>query len=209
MTNFDYIVLALLLISAVVGFGRGAVREVVAMVALVAGALAALFGWRFARPLVAHLIHTPWLAATVALLLVFAAAFFLVRLAGAGLARRIQRTDVLGALDRTAGLLIGLVRGLLVLGVLNLMFNAATPADLRPRWIVEARTWPLASNMGRLLQALAPKGLDLAGRLKPAFAKAVQDGTRDERGASGDRKTTEGYDARERGAVDDLVEKSR
>jgi len=63
--------------------------------------------------------------------------------------------------------------------------------------------------MGRLLQALAPKGLDLAGRLKPAFAKAVQDGTRDERGASGDRKTTEGYDARERGAVDDLVEKSR
>jgi membrane protein required for colicin V production len=203
VTKLDYIVFALLLISAVVGFARGAVREIVAMVALVAGALAALFGWRFVRPAAAYVIHTPWLSATVALLVVFVAVFFAVRLAGAALARRIQSTDVLGALDRTAGLLIGLVRGLVVLGVLYLMFNAATPADLRPRWIVQARTWPLAADMARLLEALAPKGLDLAGRLKPAFARAVQDG------ASGDRTTTEGYDARQRGEIDDLVEKSR
>jgi membrane protein required for colicin V production len=203
VTQLDYIVLALLVVSAFVGFTRGAVREVAAMVALVAAAVCALLGWKFARPIVAHLIHTPWLATVASLLLVFAAVYFALRLAGAGLARRIQRADVLGALDRTVGLLIGLVRGLVVLGALYLMFNAATPVDLQPRWIVQARTWPLARNMGRLLQGLAPKGVDLASRMRPVLDRAVRDG------ASGDRNATEGYDARQRGEIDDLVEKSR
>jgi membrane protein required for colicin V production len=203
VSKFDYIVFGLLLVSALVGFARGAVREVVAMTALVAAALAAVFGWRFARPVTAHVVHTPWLAAVIALLLVFGIVYAALRLAGAGLARTIQRADVLGALDRTVGLLIGLVRGLVVLGALYLMFNAATPRDLQPRWIVQARTWPLAADMGRLLETLAPKGLDLASRLRPAFAHAAH------AGGSGDRNTTEGYDARERRDVDDLVERSR
>jgi membrane protein required for colicin V production len=70
------------------------------------------------------------------------------------------------------------------------MFNAATPQDLRPKWITGAQTWPLAQSMGSLIQRLAPQGLDLAGRLKPAFDRAVGN-------ASGDRSTTDGYEARE------------
>ena len=143
MTQFDFIVLALLAVSAAVGFARGAVREIVAL-----------------------------------------------RLIGAGVSRAVQKTQGLGFLDRSFGLLIGLGRGLIVLGALFLMFNAATPEDLRPKWITGAKTWPLASNMGRVLDELAPKGLDVAGRLKPAFDRAVSDG-------SGDRSTTDGYDPRE------------
>ena len=83
-------------------------------------------------------------------------------------------------------------RGLIVLGVLFLMFNAATPEDLRPKWITGAQTWPLATNMGRVLDELAPKGRDVAGRLKPAFDRAV----------SGDRTATDAYEAREPSAPD-------
>jgi membrane protein required for colicin V production len=202
VTQFDFIVLALLLISAGVGFARGAAREIAAMFALVAAAVAAIFGLPFSAPIARHFVHSGWLATALALLGVFAIVYVVLRLMGAGVARRIQQTDVLGALDRTVGLLIGLVRGLVVLGALNLMFNAATPKDLQPRWITGATTWPLAQNMGRLLTALAPKGLDIAGRLRPAFERAVQNG-------SGDRTATDGYDARQRGEIDDLVEKSR
>jgi membrane protein required for colicin V production len=203
VSNFDYIVFGLLLVSALLGFARGAVREIVAVTALVAAALAAVFGWEFVRPFVAHVVHTRWMAAVASLLLVFMAVFVALRIVGAGLARSVQRADVLGALDRTVGLLIGLVRGFVVLGAFYLMFNAATPPDLQPRWIVQARTWPLAADMGRLLATLEPRGLDLASRLRPAFSHAVREG------GSGDRKTTEGYDARQRNEVDDLVERSR
>lgn len=202
VTTFDYIVLGLLLISALVGFARGAARELVAMVALLGAAAAAVFGLRHAAPIAERLIHTHWLATAAALLVVFVLTYIAVRLGGAALVRRIHGTNVLGALDRTVGLLIGLVRGLVVLGALYLMFNAATPADLRPKWITQARTWPLAGNMGRFLESLAPQGLDVAGRLKPAFERAVREPSRD-------KSATEGYDARQRGEVDELVEKSR
>jgi membrane protein required for colicin V production len=202
VTQFDFIVLGLLLISAAVGFARGAAREVAALVALVGAAAVAVFGLPLYAPVARDLVQPDWMGTTVGLIVVFGVTYVALRLIGAGVARRVQETDVLGALDRTVGLLIGLIRGLVVLGALNLMFNAATPKDLQPRWIVGATTWPLAQNMGRLLTALAPQGLDIAERLRPAFDRAVQDGTRD-------RTTTDGYEARQRGELDILVEKSR
>jgi membrane protein required for colicin V production len=56
--------------------------------------------------------------------------------------------------------------------------------------------------MGGVLTELAPKGLDLAGRVEPAFARAVH-------GGSGDRNAAEGYDARDSERDDLQVERSR
>jgi len=202
VTQFDLLVAALLLISAAIGFIRGAAREIAALVALVGAAAFAVFGLPVFSPLVRHVVHPDWLGAVATLVLVFLVTYILLRLVGGAFARQIQQSNFIGTLDRSIGLAIGLARGLIVLGALNLMFNAATPKDLQPHWITGATTWPLAQNMGRLLTALAPSGLDIAGRLKPAFERAVGD-------ALGDRTTTDGYDARQRGEIDDLVEKSR
>ena len=202
VTQFDLLVAALLLISAAIGFTRGAAREIAALVALVGAAAFAVFGLPVFSPLVRHVVHPDWLGAVATLVLVFLVTYILLRLVGGAFARQIQQSNLIGTLDRSIGLAIGLARGLIVLGALNLMFNAATPKDLQPHWITGATTWPLAQNMGRLLTALAPSGLDIAGRLKPAFDRAVGD-------ALGDRTKTDGYDARQRGEIDDLVEKSR
>lgn len=190
MSQFDILVLMLLGVSAAVGFFRGAVREVFALMALVVAAALAVLGLPAFGPTVRGVVQPDWLGTVASLVLVFVVAFIALRLIGAGLAQRVQKTQMLGFLDRSLGLLIGLGRGLIVLGALFLMFNAATPEDLRPQWITGARTWPLVSNMGRLLDELAPKGLDVAGRLKPAFQRAIDDG-------SGDRTATGRYEARE------------
>ncbi|WP_068878999.1 CvpA family protein [Phenylobacterium sp. CCH12-B4] len=190
MTQFDILVLGLLVISAAVGFVRGAVREVFALAALVVAAALAIFGLPAFGPIFRGAVKPEWLGTIAALVVVFAVAFIALRLIGAGIARHVQSTQMLGFLDRSLGLLIGLGRGLIVLGALYLMFNAATPEDLRPKWITGARTWPVAGNMGRLLESLAPQGLDVAGRLKPALDRAVGEG-------SGDRTATDGYEARE------------
>ncbi|MBL8553335.1 MAG: CvpA family protein [Phenylobacterium sp.] len=198
MTQFDFLVLALLGISAAIGFARGAVREVFALMALVVAAGLAVFGLPAFGPMVRKMVQPDWLGTIATLVLVFGVAFVALRLIGAGLARNVQKTQMLGFLDRSLGLLIGLGRGLIVLGALFLMFNAATPEDLRPKWITGAQSWPLAASMGRLLDELAPKGLDVAGRLKPAFDRAV----------SGDNSSTDGYEAREP-AAPDRPERSR
>lgn len=206
MTQFDIIVLVLLFISAAFGFARGAAKEIAALAALVIAAAAAIFGLPLSAPLLRKVVHTDWLGTAAALIVVFVVAYLLMRLVLGSIAQRVQDTDFLGALDRSVGLLIGLGRGLLVLGAFNLLFNAATPKDLRPVWITGARTWATAQNMGRLLTALAPKGLDIAGRLKPALDRALNDAAHK---AIDDRLKSDGYDARQRGEIDDLVEKSR
>ena len=208
MTQFDLGVLALLAISGAVGFARGAAREIAALAALVVAAAVAIFTLAPASHFARRMVHPDWLAAAAALIVVFLVAYIVMRMIGLAIARQIHDAGFLGALDRSAGTAIGLARGLIVLGALNLMFNAATPVDARPHWIVGATTWPLAQNMGRALQALTPKGLDIAGRLRPAFDRAVHNAVHETaRDALDDRLTSEGYDARQRREIEDLVEK--
>jgi membrane protein required for colicin V production len=206
VTQFDILIMLMLAISAAIGFFRGAVLEIASLVALFAAAALAVFGLPIFAPMARKLIHPDWLATAASLLVVFVFGYLVLRLVGAAIASRVQETHFIGALDRSVGLAIGLARGLIVLGALNLLFNAATPADLRPHWIVGSTTWPLAQNMGRLLSAMAPKGLDIAGRLKPAFSRAMHSAAHD---ALDDRLKSEGYDARQRSEIEDLVEKSR
>jgi membrane protein required for colicin V production len=206
LTQFDVIVLMLLAISGAVGFFRGAALEIVSLVALFAAGAAAIMGLSSAAPIARKVIHLDWLATATALIVVFVVVYGVLRMVGGMIARQVQHTEFLGALDRSVGLAIGLARGLIVLGALNLMFNAATPKDLQPHWIVGSTTWPLAQDMGKLLIAAAPRGLDIAGRLKPAFDRALHGAAHD---AMDDRLKSDGYDARQRGEIEDLVEKSR
>jgi membrane protein required for colicin V production len=208
MTQFDLIVFVLLAISAAVGFARGAAREVAALVALIGAALITVFTAAPAAHVAHRFVRTDWLAAVCGMLVVFVVVYLALRLAGGVVARHIQETRFIGALDRSVGLAIGLVRGLIVLGALDLLFVAATPEDLRPHWIVGATTWPLAQDMGRALKTVAPKGGDVLARLQPAVAGTFRDATHEAaRQALDDRLKKEGYDARQRGEIEDLVEK--
>ncbi len=206
MPWFDIIVLAGLLISAAFGFWQGATREMVGVISLVAAVMAAVYGLRFTGPLARHLIHPDWAGTVVAVVMTFIAVYAGLRLLGAGLARSIRDTQVLGMLDRSIGLGFGLIRALVFLGLFNLAFTAATPPSLMPGWLTGSTFYPLSETSGQILRRLAPQGADLAGKLTPALTDAVRDGSaKPSRDLPGDR----GYDARERGQIDDLVEKSR
>jgi membrane protein required for colicin V production len=202
LTQFDYAVLIILAVSAIVGFVRGAAREVVTVLAFLLAAVAAMVGLRYAGPIGRKAIDPDWAGNVAAVVVVFLVVYIVLRMLGAGLVRRVKDAETLGALDRSVGLAFGLLRAAVFLGALNLMFNAATPPDRVPAWISQAKLYPLTTASARLLTAFAPKGVDLAGRLKPAIEGAVRD-------RAGDRKSGQGYDARERREIDELVEKSR
>jgi len=206
MPWFDLIILAVLLGSGVAGFYRGATREMVTVVAFLTAALAAVYGLRFSGPIARKAIDPDWAGTVAAVVVVFVAVYFVLRLLGAGLSRRIQQTQGLGLLDRSVGLGFGLIRALVVLGALNLAFNAATPPERTPKWLSGATLYPMTTAAAQMLKAFAPKGMDMAGRFKPALTQAVRDGSAN---ASRDSRDAEGYDPRERNKIDDLVEKSR
>ncbi len=206
MTLFDIIVIAVLVISGGMGFLRGATREMVSVLSFLAAVAAALYGVRLLGGIGRDLINPDWVGTAGAGVLSFVVVYLLVNGIGSAVAAGIQKVQVLGILDRSMGLGFGLIRALAFLGAANLAFNAVTPDHLRPAWLDQAKLYPLTSAAGKILQAFAPEGMDLVGKLKPALDHAVHDvSANPER----DSARHQGYDPRDRGGLDDLVEKSR
>ena len=126
--SFDLIVASVLLVSAAVGFFRGATREVVSVLAFIVAVVLAIVCLRFTSPIFLKFISAEWIAKAAALIVVFLAVYILLRLAGGFLTKTIHAAK-LGPIDRAIGLGFGLVRALVMLGVFNLVFHAATPPE--------------------------------------------------------------------------------
>ena len=173
MTLFDLIVLVLLGVSALVGFIRGATREVITVIAFVVAALAAVFLLRFTGPIARGAIDPDWAGNATAILIVFLAVYILLRVAGAQLTKRIHQTQALGTVDRVAGIGVGLLRALVLIGVFHLVFHAATPPERLPHWMTGAAAYPLSSAAARGVRLFARESSARAEGLAPAIASAV------------------------------------
>ena len=120
MNILDWLLLAGLLLSALVGLLRGAAYEVIALGGWFAAfVLAHLYAGWLGAYLLGNLVQQPELRTGLA----FVACFVLVLLAAgvlATLARLLLRSTGLGMLDRSLGALFGVLRGALVVVALAL-----------------------------------------------------------------------------------------
>lgn len=179
MTLFDLVALLMFIVSALIGLVRGALREMMTVVAFVIAVVVAVYTLRISGPIARKAIDPDWAGNAAAILVVFTACYILVRVLGAGLQNRVHQTEHLGAVDRAIGVGFGLVRGLVTLGVFHLVFHAATPADRVPQWISGAALYPLSKTCAKALSKLAPEGSAMAGKLGPQLEEAVRKGARD------------------------------
>lgn len=114
MTSFDWVVLFIVALSTLLAFFRGVIREVIALVAWIAGAIAAI---AFAPALGAMLPDIPGHPA-VRYLIAFVLILVVALLAGALIAWPLAsavRAAGLGFVDRFLGSIFGLVRGIVLL----------------------------------------------------------------------------------------------
>ena len=202
MTKFDLIALFVIVISAAIGFIRGATRELVTALSFILAAALSLLMVRVTGPIARPLMDPDWAAVLVAILVTFLILYIALRLLGGRLSHGILETQAFGTVDRTVGVGIGLVRAVVVLGAFALLFTAVTPEQRRPKWITGAALYPLTTASGKMLMAFAPQGQAAAGKIRPAIEKAVREGT-------GETPADEGYSDSELKSVDELVEKSR
>jgi membrane protein required for colicin V production len=226
MTLFDLIAIVILLVSGLIGFTRGAVRELVTVFAFTLAAMAALYLLPIVGPLIGDHVKPVWAANAVAVVVVFLAAFIALRVAAHALTKRLHET-ALGAVDRTIGLGFGIVRALVFLGVFYLAFNVATPPELLPRWISEAKLYPLARGSAEVLRVVLPKAWAQRSALAPVLDRMEKEGQspleqagdaaagRDPASSASQSRSGnsalpgKGYDKRSRDGIDALVERSR
>lgn len=164
MSLFDLAAGIVLIVSVLIGWFRGGVREVAGVVALVLAAVAAMLALRFTGPIARHALHPLWLANLGAILIVFVAVYLLLRVIASGVSKRLH-TGLFGGLDRIAGGGVGLARALVVLGLANLTLAALAPGERSPEWVRGAYLYPVSAMAADGLKAFAPKGAALARRV--------------------------------------------
>lgn len=162
--NFvDLIVLAVLLISAALAFFRGFVHEVLAIGAWVGAGVATLYGFSHLQPYARQVIAIDLLADIVAGVALFLVALVVLAIVTRLLAAKVQNSS-LGALDRSLGLLFGLVRGAVIVAAAWLVLAWALPQpDERPAYIQEAKSRRIVEAGAGVLAALLPESMRAEG----------------------------------------------
>jgi membrane protein required for colicin V production len=151
------LLLALVLISAIVGLARGLLREAVSLAAWIGGVwLAARYGGALAPILATALAHEGmrlWAGRFLILVLALFAGAVAGRLLG-----MLARGSGLGGADRVAGMLFGVLRGGLLVGLVIIGLRAAG-LDAEPWW-QRSKLIPYAAPLTDVLREAAEQGLE-------------------------------------------------
>jgi membrane protein required for colicin V production len=174
MTVFDLIAFAVIAWSAISGANRGAISELVGLFAVALSAIATILFLPATASIARHFIHSGWMSAVGAAVITFILVFLFLRLLANSLTKSVNKSFLSGA-NRFGGLVFGALRGVLFLALFALVFNRATPQELKPGWITGALTYPLATDAGNVLQRFMPKKLDLTGGFGNQLTQSIKD----------------------------------
>jgi membrane protein required for colicin V production len=158
LTGLDALVFAILLISGGFAYIRGFVHELLTLVAWAGAALTTLYGFEYVVPVARDMISVRAVADIGTGLVIFVAVLVVLTILTRLLARRVQDSS-LSTLDRSLGLVFGVLRAALLLSFIWVLVAWAVPRDDFPEWISEARTLPLIETGAGLLYALVPEHL--------------------------------------------------
>jgi membrane protein required for colicin V production len=152
----DLALVAVLAISALLAFFRGFVREVLSIGAWIGAIVATIYAFPYAQPYMREQIEIALLADAVTGLAIFIVALVILTVISHSLSRNV-RDSALGAVDRSLGLLFGLLRGAVLICAAYLAMSWAIPMEEdRPEWILNARSTPLVAQGAEFLASLLP-----------------------------------------------------
>ena len=228
----DIIVVTILLISSIVAFLRGFVREVLTILGLGGAGITALT----VAPMLSGGLEN-WLsegaaegekfwgfvpydiaAAVFAYAGVFVVTLIIMSLISHWIAKSVHAIG-LGPIDRSLGVVFGIVRGLVLIGFLYMPFHLLMDEDDKESWFGTSYTHGYVEELADVMSTIMPESMQkdddegkdkdetdplgkLTGEEDAAKAKSLPDIGTDE-----DAAEELGYDSNERQAIDQLIKK--
>lgn len=215
MNYVDIGVLAVIALSALLAMGRGLVKEVLSMFGWVGAAIVTYLIFlrvpqvrEFARQQIAE----PLFADIAAGVVVFTVTLIVLGVINHLVVSRIP-TSLLGPLDKSLGLVFGLLRGAIVVAIAHILLVFFLPN--RAAWppvVQEARTEPYAAQAAEYLKGLVPAELKEKtdqiieqGETINDNLQSISPGTAEESGLDSGQNSswTQGSDAGKAGGQDD------
>jgi membrane protein required for colicin V production len=212
----DLSVLIMLLLSAILAFLRGFVREALSLVTWVGASAAALYLYPVAQPWMRQHIENAAIADAATGLAIFCIALILLIPLSMVIANAVKG-NTLTAIDRSLGFVFGILRGVLVVCLLYLVALWIWPKqEMQPEWIQIAKTRPILESGAKMIQSFIPqnnqddakRAIDRADEAKKqldAADKLLQQLTVPKPGT--DKEQQPAYDTDQRQQLEQLIEK--
>jgi len=160
VNGLDLAVLGVIALSAIFAFVRGLVREALSIVAWAGAGLTTLYGFNHVYGLVIRFVATPLLADLIAAAGLFVISLIVLTILTGYIARFVQ-SSALSPIDRTLGLIFGLVRGAFLVSLAYLLLDISLPQNDRPGWIRQAKSEPFLAQGAELLRNALPEPLKI------------------------------------------------
>jgi membrane protein required for colicin V production len=155
MTTADYVIIAAILISGLVGAARGLLREGIAFVTWI---VALILAWHFSDLVEPHLggmLSAGEVKAWAARLIILLGVLLIGALIGA-LAHQLVRLSIFAGVDRLGGFAFGALRGLLLFGIF-VMLGQLLKLD-RDHWWRDSHLIPVGESIANGVRFLVGEG---------------------------------------------------
>lgn len=165
MIAVDYIILAILILSAIMGLVRGLLREAIAVITWF---LAIVLAWSFASSLEPHLggvlVGSP-LRIWAARVIIFVGVLLLGGAVATVLGHYV-RVSMFAGMDKFLGLVFGLIRGVVIVGAFTIAIQALR-MDEDASW-QRSKLMPYASGVADALRGIVGENLERLEKHLPA-----------------------------------------
>lgn len=168
ISAFDGIVVAVIVVSAIMAFARGFLRELATLGAFIGALAAAYYARKFFSGNLAELLPegTHPLAPDIILVVTaFLIVYVVVAWFGQSLSKSIMTNGEIGMFDHIAGLIFGIFRGVVALVFFAVLLNVAVEHERVPPFISESFTYPhLETIADRVTGEAEEAGREIRGR---------------------------------------------
>lgn len=151
----DFVIIAVLLISASLSLIRGFTKEVLSITGWVVSSYAAIFLGPSLKPVLANYTDISWVVTGGAMLIVFLIVLIVFSIGGGMIASQLKGSS-LGPLDRSLGIVFGAARGAFIICMAYLGFSAVIPEDDHPDFIIDAKLRPMLQTGSAAVVAIVP-----------------------------------------------------
>jgi membrane protein required for colicin V production len=228
----DLVVAAIVIISAIISFLRGLIREVLTIAGVVGGLLAAFYlgpklsptfrGW-FDIPedpekveKLFDIIPMTMVADGLAYAAIFIAVVIIISVISHFTAGAIKAMG-LGPVDRTLGVLFGIARAILLLGLLYLPFHLLMDQDSKTQYFSDSKTHYIIEKTATMMAKFLPSSDDVKKKVdevsegeikKRLFENEILDDGKPKQKPSNTNKPETGYETDERQELEELIEEN-
>lgn len=155
LTYFDIALIFIMLISGLLAMMRGLTREFLFLIILALSGGIAFFGAPSIAPTISQVIEEEWLSLALSLTLIFIAVFVVFSLVGFKMTDRLLNSAI-GVLDRTLGLIFGLLRGLVLMTLVWMLYIWMVDTEDQFESVAQARTLPIVNQTANILVSILP-----------------------------------------------------